>query len=58
VSKRPSGANSRLKPPDPPVFFLDRSLGKHIVATALRSAGVAVEIRRLVEQEKGPFIAT
>jgi predicted nuclease of predicted toxin-antitoxin system len=33
-----------LKPPDTLVFFLDRSLGKHVVASALRSNGVAVEI--------------
>jgi predicted nuclease of predicted toxin-antitoxin system len=28
---------------DPLIFFLDRSLGKHIVADALRQAGAAVE---------------
>jgi hypothetical protein len=35
-SKKPSGANSPSKPPDEPVFFLDRSLGKKRVATAER----------------------
>jgi predicted nuclease of predicted toxin-antitoxin system len=39
--KRPSGASS--KPPEL-VFFIDRSLGKHKVARALRQAGVRVEI--------------
>lgn len=39
--KRRSGASS--KRPEL-VFFLDRSLGKHKVATALREAGASVEI--------------
>ena len=39
--KRRSGASSA--PPEL-VFFLDRSLGKHKVAHALRDAGVRVEI--------------
>jgi predicted nuclease of predicted toxin-antitoxin system len=43
-SKKPSGANSPSKPPDQPVFFLDRSLGKHRVATALRQAGATLHI--------------
>ena len=29
---------------DPLIFFLDRSLGKHIVAEALRQAGAKVEV--------------
>jgi predicted nuclease of predicted toxin-antitoxin system len=29
---------------DPFIFFVDRSLGKHTIADALRQAGVAVEI--------------
>ena len=29
---------------DPLIFFLDRSLGKHVVADALRQAGAAVEV--------------
>ncbi len=29
---------------DPLIFFLDRSLGKHIVAEALRQVGVVVEV--------------
>ncbi len=43
-SKKPSGANSPSKQPDEPVFFLDRSLGKHRVATALRQAGATLHI--------------
>ena len=43
MSKR-SGANSKSKPPDFFVFFLDRSLGKFKVAEALRSAGVLVRV--------------
>lgn len=43
-SKKPSGANSRSKPPESPVFFLDRSLGKKRIATALRQAGVIVHV--------------
>lgn len=39
--KRRSAASST--PPEP-VFFLDRSLGKHKVANALRDAGARVEI--------------
>jgi hypothetical protein len=35
--------NSPSKRPDP-VFFLDRSLGKNRVATALRQAGATVHI--------------
>jgi hypothetical protein len=27
-----------------PVFFVDRSLGKHVIAEALRAAGVQVEV--------------
>jgi hypothetical protein len=30
---------------DPLIFFLDRSVGKRIVADALRQAGAAVEVR-------------
>jgi predicted nuclease of predicted toxin-antitoxin system len=33
-----------LKPPDPFVVFLDRSLGKQVIATALRTAGFQVEV--------------
>jgi predicted nuclease of predicted toxin-antitoxin system len=42
--KKPSGANSPSKLPDPPVFFLDRSLGRKRIATALREAGAIVHI--------------
>ncbi len=43
-SKKPSAASSSSKPLEPLVFFLDRSLGKHKVAAALRQAGARVEI--------------
>jgi predicted nuclease of predicted toxin-antitoxin system len=43
-SKKLSGANSPSKRPDEPVFFLDRSLGKHRVATALRQVGAILHI--------------
>jgi hypothetical protein len=33
-----------LKRPEAPTFFLDRSLGKNLVAEALRTAGVQVEV--------------
>ena len=36
--------NSPSRPPESYTFFLDRSLGKHIVAVALRSAGARVEV--------------
>jgi len=36
--------NSPSKQPEPPVFFVDRSLGKIRIATALRQAGVLVHI--------------
>ena len=41
-SRKRSAANS--KPPDPPVFFLDRSLGTGAVAAALRAAGHRVVV--------------
>ena len=34
----------RKRPPKEPVFFIDRSVGKHSVAEPLRAAGVRVEI--------------
>ena len=42
-SKKRSGVSSRL-PPDEPILFLDRSLGKHIIADRLRSEGMKVEV--------------
>ena len=36
--------SSSSKLPEPLIFFLDRSLGNKIIATALRQAGVIVEI--------------
>ncbi len=36
--------SSPSKQPEPPVFFLDRSLGKIRIATALRQAGAIVHI--------------
>lgn len=43
-SKKPSDVSSPSKQPEPPVFFLDRSLGKIRIATALRQAGAIVHI--------------
>ena len=43
-SRKPSGANFGSKPPESPIFFLDRSLGKKRIATALRLAGVTVHV--------------
>lgn len=36
--------SSPSRPPESYVYFIDRSLGKHVVAIALRAAGAAVEI--------------
>lgn len=36
--------SSRSKPLESRVFFVDRSLGKHVVAQALRLAGATVEV--------------
>lgn len=44
TSKKPSAASSPSTPPDLPVLFLDRSLGRRVIATALRAAGATVEI--------------
>ena len=44
ISKRPSAASSGSKPPESIVFFIDRSLGRKIVAQALRDVGERVEI--------------
>lgn len=33
-----------MKPPETPVFFVDRSLGKRVIAESLRAAGARVEI--------------
>ena len=41
-SKKQSGASS--KPPPEPTLFLDRNLGKHIVAERLSAVGMAVEV--------------
>lgn len=42
-SRKRSAASSDALP-DPPVFYLDRNFGKHLIADALREAGHAVEI--------------
>lgn len=42
-SKKPSVANSKRQP-DSFVLYLDRSLGKHVIADALREAGQSVEV--------------
>ena len=36
--------SSPSRPPETHTFFVDRSLGKHVVAVALRSAGATVEV--------------
>jgi predicted nuclease of predicted toxin-antitoxin system len=41
-SRKPSAANSKLR--NPVVFFLDRNLGKKIIAEALRQAGAEVRV--------------
>ena len=41
-SKRRSDANSRPQPE--PTLFLDRSLGRHIIADRLRAEGMTVEV--------------
>ena len=43
-SKKPSAASSSSAPPERPTLFLDRSLGRVVVADALRAQGAAVEI--------------
>ncbi len=43
-SKKPSARNSGSTPPERPVLFVDRSLGRRQVPQALREAGAAVEI--------------
>ena len=44
-SKRQSAANSGSPPLSPPlVFFIDRSLGKKVIAEKLRQSGAQVEI--------------
>jgi hypothetical protein len=41
----PSAASSTSEQPDPPVIFLDRNLGKHVVPGVLRlQPGIRVEI--------------
>lgn len=42
-SKKRSAVSSK-PPPEPLVFFIDRSLGKHLIAGALRQSGLAVEV--------------
>src|SRR2546426_8606266 len=43
-SKKRSAASSGPKPLEPPTLFLDRSLGKKIVAEALRAVGATVKV--------------
>jgi hypothetical protein len=43
-SKKRSAASSRSRPPERPTLFVDRSLGRHVVADALRQASATVEI--------------
>jgi len=41
-SKKRSAASS--KPPSEVVYYLDRNLGRHVIAKALRAAGAVVEV--------------
>jgi PIN like domain len=47
----------RGPPPDPPEFFLDRSLGRYVVADALRGEGLAVQTLAERYPETEEFIA-
>ena len=40
-SKKPSGVNSR-PPDDRSILFIDRNLGRHVLADKLREAGIAI----------------
>ena len=51
-SKKRSVANSRQ--PESFVFFLDRCLGRHVVADALKAAGVEVKVHADFFQEDAP----
>jgi hypothetical protein len=42
--KRSAASSSRRKPPEPLVFFIDRSLGRKKVPEALRAAGVEIRV--------------
>jgi len=44
MSKKRSAANSSSKPPSRNALFIDRSLGRRIVADALRQAGAEVHV--------------
>ena len=43
MSKKPSDANSPA-PPEPLVFFVDRSIGRKVIPAALRQAGEEVRV--------------
>src|SRR5262245_42661349 len=43
TSKKQSGLNLP-SPPEPLVFFVDRSLGRHIIPDAIRNTGAQVEL--------------
>src|SRR5262245_29573731 len=42
--KRSAASSSRRRPPEPLVFFIDRSLGRKKVPAALRAAGLEVHV--------------
>ena len=44
TSRKRSAASSQSRPHKPPTYFLDRSLGRFKLATALRQAGLLVEV--------------
>src|SRR4029450_9420635 len=42
--KRSAASSSRRKPPEPLVFFIDRSLGRKKVPEAVRAAGIEIRV--------------
>jgi len=52
--KRSDASCGSTQPPDPPVFFVDRCLGAHVVPTAIRSAGYAVELHSTHFEQDAP----
>jgi predicted nuclease of predicted toxin-antitoxin system len=43
-SKKRSAVNSPARPPEPLAFFIDRSLGKKVIAEVLRQEGAEVHV--------------
>lgn len=53
----PSGRDPKLLDPSPATFFLDRSVGRHTVAAALREQGVDVRHMGEIYPYDGQFIS-